>query len=254
MKKGIRIAMALSAGMLVAGGAHAQATVKPDGKWRYVLGAGASFASGNSDAKMLNVTAEGVRATAQDKWSANGRLLYGKNDGTTTADLFGLGTRYDRNIDERWFGFGLAEYLRDRPANLSQRLSAGAGIGYHVIKRETTTWDVFAGLGYTHDSYREARLVADRVRSSFGYAELLLGEESTHKLTDTTSFKQRLVVYPNLTESGEFRATFDAGLAVAISSTMSLNVTLGHRYVSDPGLGVKKADTLLVTGISVKFD
>lgn len=254
MKRQSTIALALSAGMLAAGAAHAQATVKPDGKWRYVLGAGASFASGNSDAKMLNLNAEGVRATAQDKWGVNGRILYGRNDDTTTADLLGLGTRYDRNYGERWFAFGLAEYLRDRPANLSQRLSAGAGIGYHVIKRETTTWDVFAGLGYTDDSYREARLVAGRVRSGFGYAELLLGEESTHKLTDTTSFKQRLVVYPNLSESGEFRSTFDAGLAVAISSTMSLNVTLGHRYVSDPGLGVKKSDLLLVTGISVKFD
>lgn len=72
MNRQIRIAIALSAGMLVAAGAQAQATVKPDGKWRHVLGAGASFASGNSDAKMLNLDAEGVRATATSASAGSG--------------------------------------------------------------------------------------------------------------------------------------------------------------------------------------
>ncbi|RPH64379.1 MAG: hypothetical protein EHM83_08335 [Burkholderiales bacterium] len=47
---------------------------------------------------------------------------------------------------------------------------------------------------------------------------------------------------------------FDAGLAVAINQAMSLTVSLGHRYDSDPGLGPKKGDSLLVKGLSVKLD
>ena len=81
-----------------------------------------------------------------------------------------------------------------------------------------------------------------------------LGEESSHKLTPTTSFKQRLIVYPNLSDSGAYRASFDAGLAVAISGKMSLTVTLGERYNSDPGVGLKKSDTVLFTGLTVKYD
>jgi putative salt-induced outer membrane protein YdiY len=83
---------------------------------------------------------------------------------------------------------------------------------------------------------------------------VLLGEESTHRFTDTTSFRQRFVVYPNLTDSGELRTTFDAGVAVAINKTMSLTVTLSHRYNSDPGAGLSKDDTSLVAGVSAKFD
>ena len=83
---------------------------------------------------------------------------------------------------------------------------------------------------------------------------LLLGEESTHKLSDTTSFKQRLTLVPNLKNSGEFRSNWDAGLAVAMSKTMNLNVGFSFAHNSDPGPGRKSTDTLLTTGISVKFD
>lgn len=254
MKHPIRCAIALSSALLASGAAHGQATVKTDGQWRYALGAAASVASGNSDSKALSLNADGVRATRQDKWSTYAKALYGSNDGNTTANMIGLGVRYDLNLTDRWFGFGTGDYLRDRPANLSRRLAAGAGLGYHLIASEPLRWDVFAGLGYARDAYIDAVVVADRLRTRYGRTELLLGEESTHRLTDTTSFKQRLVVYPNMSDSGEFRATFDAGLAVAIDKTMSLTVTLGHRYNSDPGTGLKKGDTLLMTGISVKLD
>ena len=41
---------------------------------------------------------------------------------------------------------------------------------------------------------------------------------------------------------------------VALSSAMNLNVGLAYAYNSDPGLGRKKGDSLLTTGVSVKFD
>ncbi len=254
MKKRISTAAIFLTAALAAGAANGQATVKPDGKWRFALGAGASVASGNSDSTTVNFSGEGVRATKDDKWTAYAGLLYGENNGVTSADRIGLGGRYDRNIDERWFGFGGAEYLRDKPANLAPRFSVNGGVGYHVIKSEQTTWDVFGGVGYVHDSFQDARLVAGEVRSTYGRAELVLGEESTHRLTETTSFKQRLVIFPNMSDTGEFRSVFDAGLAVAIDKTLSMTVTLAHRYNSDPGLGLSSSDTLFIVGVSSKID
>ena len=113
---------------------------------------------------------------------------------------------------------------------------------------------MFAGLGYSRDSYREERLVADELRTSYGRAELILGEESTHKYSESTTFKQRLVLYPNLRDTGEYRAEFDAGVAVAMTKVMSLTVGLNYRYNSDPGEGLEKGDMLFLTGISVKID
>ncbi len=239
---------------LAASAAFAQATVKPDGQWRYALGAGASFSSGNTDSSSINLNGEGVRATADDKLGVYARMLYAKNNDTTTAEQIGLGGRYERNLDEHWFSFGQADYLRDKPANVSSRLSGAGGLGYHLIKTDPLKFDVFAGAGYTRDSFITPTVVAGELRDGYGRAELLLGEESIHKFTDTTSLKQRLVVYPSLKQSGEYRAVFDAGLAVAINKTMNLTASVNYRFNSDPGAGLKKGDTLFLTGISVKVE
>ncbi|MES1161478.1 MAG: DUF481 domain-containing protein, partial [Rhizobacter sp.] len=59
---------------------------------------------------------------------------------------------------------------------------------------------------------------------------------------------------PALHSGGGYRGVFDSGLAVAMTKTLSLTAGLNYRYNSDPGVGVKKSDTLFVTGIAVKID
>lgn len=250
----VLLAAALLGGVLASGPARAQATLKPDGQWRHAIGLGLSYASGNSESSTLTLNADGARQTGHDKWSYYGKALRAKSEDETTGDQIGIGTRYERDLNARVFGFGQGDYLRDRPANLSRRTSVGAGLGYHVFKAEKTTWDVFSGLGYTHDRYVTPTDVGGATRGTWGYAELLLGEESNHQVSDTSTFRQRLVIYPNLSESGEFRAQFDAGLAVAINDTMSLTATLTYRYNSDPGLDIENGDLLFVTGISAKLE
>ena len=249
-----KILIAASVGVLVSSNAWAQATVKPDGQWRSAGGLGFSASSGNVKSSNLTINGDVVKMTAADKWQIYGNALRGSVGGNTTAELFKLGTRYDFNLNADYFAFGLADIERNKFANLGWRLSAGAGLGYHLIKSDPVTWDIFGGFGFASDHYIDTAFVADRNRNSYNRLELLLGEESTHKLTATTAFRQRLVIYPNLSNGGHFRSTFDAGLSVAMSNTMSLGLTLGHRYNSDPGSGLKKSDLLLFTGVTGKFD
>ena len=123
-----------------------------------------------------------------------------------------------------------------------------------MIKAANTTFDVFGGLGYTSDTYKSPMVIDGASRDSYGYMGLLLGEESTHKLSETTAFKQRLVLVPNLKNRGEFRATWDASLGVAMSKSLNLNVGVAMAHNSEPGAGRKATDTLLTTGVSVKFE
>jgi putative salt-induced outer membrane protein YdiY len=235
-------------------GAHAQATVKPDGQMRSAIGIGASLSSGNTKASNLSVVGEAVRATADDKVTLYGNVQYAKSAGATTADQLRLGGRYDLNLGPVWFGFGGLDFERNKFANLKLRSLLTGGFGYHVLKTPTTTWDLFGGLGLATDKFVAATLIDGATRTSYSYVSLLLAEESTHKLSDTTSAKQRLAIFPNLSNSGEFRATFDAGLAVAMSRALSLNVGYSLVHNSEPGLGRKATDSLLTTGVSVKFD
>lgn len=247
---------ATACGLYLAGlsGATAQLAVKEDNQWRYSLGVGGSVASGNSSTKSLNVNADAVKASAKEKWTLYGRLLYGEDNEETTSDQISTGVRYDRNLSANWFHFGTLDWLRDRPANLNQRWSINSGFGYHIFKEEFQYWDVLAGLGYSYDELADPSVVSDRLRSNYGRAELLLGEQSHHQLTPSTSLKQRLSIFPNLEDSKQYRGVFDTTLAVAMNSRFSLTASLNYRYNSDPGSDLEKRDLLFITGISVKME
>lgn len=242
----------LAAPMLVF--AQAQATIKPDGQFRYAFGAGASYASGNTSSSSVNLSGDGVKVTADSKWQLGGKANYGRTEGATTVENAALGAQFDQDITPLWFGFGKGDYLRDKPANVSTRASLFGGVGRHVVRTDTLTFDVSAGLGYTEDRYFNAADVNGDFRTRYGRAEALLAEESTHKFTPTTTLHQKLSVYPALRSGGGYRGVFDAGLSVAMNNTLSLTAGLNYRYNSDPGVGLKKGDTLFVTGISVKLD
>ena len=234
--------------------AHAQATLKTDGQYRAALGLGASMSSGNTDSRNLSLTADAVRATDQDKTSLYGNAQYARSDGVTTAEQVRLGGRQDHNLGRAYFAFGGLDLERNTFSNLKVRAQLSGGLGWHAVKSPTTTFDLFGGLSYTSDKYFNATLIDGHDRSTYDYVGLLLGEESTHELTATTSAKQRLVLVPNLRNRGEYRANWDAGLAVAMSKAMNLNVGFSVAHNSDPGPGRKSTDTLLTTGVSMKFE
>jgi putative salt-induced outer membrane protein YdiY len=236
-------------------GLHAQqATVQPDGQFRWALSLGASASDGNSRASSLALGGEGVQATDGWKTTVRGSGLYTRSGGVATGERLRLGVRHDRQIDARWFGFGGLDAERDKFANVALRAQASGGLGLHVVRTDTSTWDVFGGLGLNQDRFVAPALVDGQVRSRYRYTSALLAQEGAHKFTPTTSAKQRLVLYPNLRNRGEYRATWDASLSVAMSSTLSLNVGLGVTHNSDPGPGRRRTDSLLTTGVAMRFD
>jgi putative salt-induced outer membrane protein YdiY len=247
-------AFTLAAGPLAHAQVQVQATVKPDGQFRASLGLGASLSSGNSKSSNLSLAGEAVRATERDKTTLYGSLQYARSSGTTTSEQLRLGGRQDHDLGETVFAFGGLDFERNKFSNLKLRSQLSGGVGYHAIKTPSTTFDLFGGLGYTAETYFEPALVGGATRDSYGYLTLMLGEESSHRLSDTTSLKQRLTLLPNLRDRGEYRATWDAGISVAMSKVLNLTVGLAVAHNSDPGPGRKTTDTLLTTGVSVNFE
>lgn len=227
---------------------HAQD--KPDGLWHGNFSLGATFAGGNSESTNAGANFDMARATAQDKLSfyANGAYGENKTGGVTTksADLLRGGGRYEWNLSPQAFAYGSGDLERDGVVDLDLRAVAGAGVGYYLLKDKAATFQVSGGLAWTDERYG----LSSRNRD---YAVLVLGEESSHALSETTTFKQKLVVYPDLDETGEYRATFDAAVASKLGGNWSLNVSLGARYNSLPTPGTKKTDTVFLVGVGTKF-
>lgn len=230
--------------------AAALAQDKPDGQWHGNFSLGASLARGNSESTNLGANADTARATQQDKLSYYASAAYGesKTGGvkTRSANLLRGGGRYEWNIDPKLFAFGSADLERDGLVDLDLRAVVGGGLGYYLVKDKATTFQVFGGAAWTGESYSGNG--KDR-----NYATLILGEESAHALSETTSFKQRLVVYPDLDKTGEYRATFDAMVSSKLGGNWTLNVSAGSRYNSLPPAGTKSTDTVFLVGIGTKF-
>jgi putative salt-induced outer membrane protein len=231
-----------------------EATVRNDGQIRSAFSLGASVSDGNSRATSVATGGEAVQATADWKTTLRGQALYTRAAGTTTGERLRLGGRHDRNFNAQWFGFGGLDLSRDRFANLGRRSQLTAGLGRHLVRTDTTTWDLFAGLGLNQDRFITPTRVDGQVRSRYRYTSALLAQESKHRFSESTAGKQRLVLYPNLDNRGEYRATWDTSLSVAMSSTLSLTVGLGVNHDSAPGSGQRRTDSLLTTGVAVRFD
>jgi putative salt-induced outer membrane protein len=233
------------------------AQTQADGQWRGLAGASFSATSGNSTTNNILLNIDMARKTEIDKISAGAMVNYGTGtvDGVkkTITHKWGLNGQYDYNLTPELYVFGKLGLEADRIINLSLRRTLGTGLGYKVINDANNTLDVFAGLANTHSRYNTRQVIDGVSGTSFSTNSALLGEESTHKLSETLFFKQRLELYPRISGDGGSLAKASANLGVSLSSAVSLNVGLTNNYNSAPAAGLKKNDLSLFTGVSVKL-
>ena len=245
---------AVLCGLLLAGPAQAQVTLKQDGQWRHLLTAGLNVNDGNTRATALNLNTDSVRATLVDKWSVTSKLLYARSAGLTTGERLLVSTQYNGDLSPRTFAFVQASGLTDRPANISNRLAATTGLGLHLMKRDDEFWDIWAGVGASQDRYVRPADIRGSLRDRYTDSGLVLAQESSLRLSDNTDFKQKLVWLPSLRESGQARIEFDSQMTVAINESLNLSAGLSMRYNSHPAPGLERLDTALITGLSLRYD
>ncbi len=234
-------------------GAASAAETAPDGRWHGGVSLGGAIASNNTSSETFNLTADAVLASKEDKISLFSLANYASNTTkdvkTRTAELFRLGGRYDYNLSETAFLFGGGEIETDKLQNVNSRYSISGGAGYKLIHTDENTFNLFAGAGYSGTRYVNFIPPEPSSRNS---AELVLGEESTHKLGASSNFKQRWVVYPGQSDIG-VRSTLDMSLATAITGGWTLNVGAAVAYNSKPGIGFKKTTSLITFGFGYKY-
>ena len=216
--------------------------------WTGTLDSGLALVRGNSESTTANFGLNAVRATTRDKVSLYTTSVFARSaingKTATTAQNVSGGIRYDLNLSDKAFAFGTLDLFNDRFQDLDLRTVLGAGGGYHAVKSDRTTLDLMAGGTFNREFFTTFN------RSS---AEVLLGETLTRKLASSTTFNETLFFYPNLSETGEFRGTLNAGLVTRLSKLLSWQLTFADYYLSNPVPGKKTNDLLVTTGIRVSF-
>ena len=217
--------------------------------WSGTLDAGLSLTRGNADTTTFSLGMNAARTTRRDKISVYLASLQAKNrtggKSLTTAKATRGGIRYDVNLSERLFAFAFTVLETDEFQSLDLRLVLGGGLGWHAVKTERTLLDLFSGGSFNKEYFSTG------LRRKSG--EVLFGEDLTHKLSGRTSLKERLVFFPNLSETGEYRIAFDTSAVTSLNRWLGWQVTVSDRYLSNPVPGIKKNDLLLTTGLRVTF-
>ncbi|HUI52641.1 MAG TPA: DUF481 domain-containing protein [Terriglobales bacterium] len=233
--------------------------------WRGVFDTGLALTRGNSETANFTLAAKAVRETPRDKLTVYGNYIFANNSSVpptvTTANALDAGLRGDLNVSPRMFVFALTYYQTNELQHLDLRSVFGGGFGYHVIKTANTTFDVFGGITYDHDSF-SSYLVSNPTpppdfntipSSDQSSAEALVGEEFDAKLSKRTVLAERFSFYPNLSHTGDYRMELHSNVATQINNWLSWQVTLTDTYISYPPVTLKANDLLLSTGLRVTW-
>ena len=210
---------------------------------------GFALTRGNSQTKNLALAFDANRKTWHDKLSLYTNWVYATNDApgavpSTSANAQQGGIRYNHDITPRLFGFVGADFQADSLQTLDLRSVFGGGLGFHAIKRDSTTLDLLGGVNYTREKY---------TAFTRNFAAATLGDEFMHKLYGSTVLTQSFYFYPDFNNTGEYRTTFNFGTVTKISKWLGWQNAFGDIYVSDPPLGKKKNDIIFTTGVSISF-
>ena len=226
--------------------------------WSGLLDTGLALTSGNSSTLSYTLATTAVRETPRDKLTVYSTYVYANDNSTpptrTTANYFRGGVRGDLNVSPRVFVFALANFETNQLQHLNLRQVYGGGFGYHVIKSDRTTFDVFGGASYDRDSFGQYFLLNPLTffpGQKTNSAEILVGEELHTKIAARTTIGERFVFYPNMSNLGQYRYQFNATSATIIKKWLSWQVTFSDGYLSNPPFGIKSNDLLLSTGLRV---
>ena len=225
--------------------------------WNGGLNLGFALTRGNSETKNLNIAFNATRKGFHDKLTLYTNSIYAANDlptasPHTTANAIGGGARYDHDFAPRVFGFVNGDFYHDALQHLDLRSTGGGGIGWHAIKHDATSLDLLAGVNYTHESYAVPINPPDPSKTR-NQAGLTLGDAFMHKVGKGTVITQTLFFYPDLSQTGQYRGTFNFGTVTKLNKWLGWQNSFADIYVSNPPSGTKKNDLQLATGLNVSF-
>jgi hypothetical protein len=212
--------------------------------WTGLVDLGLALARGNARTDTLTTAVNATRVTRHDKVVISFRQIYGtaRIEGVTgtIASAVRGGWLYNRDFHGRGFLNTFNDYEHDSFQKLDLRFVLGGGAGFNVRKTEKANISFTAGGAYSRENF-----TSDLHRNS---GELYFGDDILFKLSSVTSVTQSFRMFPNMTNTGEYRINFDLGGVTAINRWLGWQVTASDRYLSNPVLGRQRNDLLLSTG------
>ncbi|MGJ5816714.1 DUF481 domain-containing protein [Paludibaculum fermentans] len=221
--------------------------------WAGFVSLGIANSSGNSITTTVSTAASATRIAGKNKLSLNFAQLYATQSTTLphgqTANKVSGGLRIDRDLSKRLFVYGTNGYDYDKFQDLDLRVVVGGGFGDHVWIGKKGYLDVFGGGNWNREKYNK-----DGVNITRQIAEVVVGQEMGYQALSKLKLYEKLTIFPNMSDGGQYRMNFDATASVPVMKWLELNFGFSDRFISNPVFGNKGNDTIFTTGVRVSFD
>lgn len=202
---------------------------------------GASSSSGNTDSENLHANAEVVARSAQNRFTAGGRINEAKTDGARTESNWLAYLKYDHFISAKWYASANMNAENDKFKDINLRTTIGASSGYQFFDDDQTSLSVELGLSYVSTDFITS------VDQDYPAARWAL--DYAQKLFDTDNqFFHRDEVFVALDDSDNLFLRTATGFRLPIVAGMNSTIQYNYDWDDNPAPGrVKEDKTWLVT-------
>ena len=235
--------------------------ITPGGKreidfWSGKINIGLNLQSGNTRQATFNTSGELARRTPSTKFEIDYLGNYSEVDGTENVNNHRVNMTYDVRLNRKVFLRPLqAEYYRDPPANIGERLTGGVGVGYDFFDRDGLEWNIAAGPGYQYTRFLTVE--AGQPDSASTPAAML---QSYFKADITRRVKLILSYGGTFTswESGLYSHHGVCTFEYEIKRHLNLDTSFVWDYLQNPqaessGVVPDRSDYRLTLGIGARF-
>lgn len=199
-----------------------------------------SRTTGNTETEDLGLALNLAKTDGVWRNKFKAAVDYGKTGGAKDKQRFVLGYQIDRDLNDRLYVYGNADYFSDDFGAFKEGYFGGAGLGYKVILPEPVGWNVEAGLGYRSQKTQtiptvKTNEVALRARSDFDY-----------KFNDNVTFYNDTELLYSKSDTYIWNET---GITAQLMGNLAARASYRIDNHSDVPAGTKKTDTITRVGV-----
>lgn len=168
---------------------------------------------------------------------------YGKVSGEKNKSRYALGYQIDRDLNDRLYIYGNADYYGDDFGAFKQGYFVGGGAGYKMILPEPLSWNVEGGPGYRS---QKTRPVAPIVPSTENELAVRGFSDIDYRLNDNVSlYNDTEIIY----SSSDTYIWNEIGITATLAGNLAARASYRIDNHSSVPVGTEKTDTVARFGI-----
>ena len=200
--------------------------------WSAEITLSIDISAGNTDQLNYSAYANAKRRTSTTRFFIDYHGIFAQTQGIETTNTQRSNSYFDIFSTRRFFWRPIfAEYYRDPFANITNQVTVGTGVGYHIIDTSVTEWLISPGIAYVGTQYESREPGEDETTST---PALVVSTEFDTALTDKIDFNVNYKINVVNKDSGTYTHNATAGLEIELIRHIDLDLSVVWNRTQDP--------------------